>query len=660
MRFAYDPINVRQRHLTAFVFDGMSQPQKTRFFHSCLGVFQGGGCRAAALVGAYNTAIQWGVQFTEFAGTSAGSIVAVLAGAGAKSTQINDFVRELDFIKLLRKPEVVEVPHWLLRKVWPERYRSFRDLLFNQGFHSSSGIEEWVEKCLRTILGSSQKGPITFSQLPFPASVVATDIVTSLPKIWNNRSTPDDSVARAVRASCSIPIFFQPVDKRYVDGGTLSNLPSFVFSHTAAERQLTSRILAFVLKGDDDDAKAWNTKNYLTSVVDTMIEGAQSLQLDLQPDVYVISVPTGKVKATDFDKITPATVNTLINAGVTAANDFFQTELLHVRKPPVPTSICFDQEDLYNRITGHLNEQVWDVLIANSDAKFIYHLFPALYLWLRRGAKIRAIIHKPLSERRGHARYQVELLKNLGIQVIELPSLPFCGFIINGDQPERGSAYISSPESTPKGVEAVIYEGNYYAPAIRVFYHQVSDQFVAQPAAKSELAMVKIPADELLSRLRSGVAQYASEKVRLTMEWVGIPQLDALATYVHEFKYRQFQHWIPEFEKKGFHLFEPMAVELPGGIHSLITPPVVEDVGKGRFALIQGSTRATFLRDRGDDSVQCVVVRGHEAPLPGTVSSFANVRIMGRKFETASRIPDFDRSVFRDIEKATHPVDTFG
>jgi len=172
--------------------------------------------------------------------------------------------------------------------------------------------------------------------------------------------------------------------------------------------------------------------------------------------------------------------------------------------------------------------------------------------------------------------------------------------------------------------------------------------------------MVNISADTLFQRLRSGVTQYASDKVKITMEWVGMQQLDALATYVHEYKYNQFQHWIPEFEKKGFDLFEPMAVELPDGIHSLITPPVVEDVGKGRFALIQGSTRATFLRDRGDARLQCVVVRGHEAPLPGTVSSFANVRVMGRKFEAASRIPDFDRSVFRDIEKATHPVDTFG
>ena len=547
----------------------------------------------------------------------------------------------------------------MIRSVWPKRYRTFRDLLFNQGFHSSSGIEEWVEKCLRTVLNYNEKGPVPFSALHFPTSVVATDIVTSQAKIWNNRTTPEDSVARAVRASCSIPVFFQPVERRYVDGGTLSNLPSFVFSHTAGERQLTSRILAFVLKGDDDEDKEWNTKNYLASVVDSMIEGAQNLQLDLQPDVHVISVPTGKVKATDFDKVSPAIVDTLINAGSTAANDFFQTELQHVRKPPVPTSICFDQEDLYNRITGHLSGQVKDVLIVSPNASFIYNLFPTVYLWLRRGVKIQVLINKPRDERHGHDRYQVELVRKLGVQIVELTTLPFCGFIINGHQPENATAYISSPEANSNSFAAVIYDGTYHAPAINVFYQQVAKEFSAGATVQGQLAMVKVAQDKLLSRLRT-VTQYAGGKVKLTMEWVSMQQLDALATYVHEYKYRQFQHWIPEFEKLEFDLFEPMAVELPGGIQSLITPPVVEDLGKGRFALIQGSTRATFLRNRGDDRLQCVVVRGQEAPLPGTISKFANVRVMGRKFETASRIPDFNRAVFRRIEEATHPVDTFG
>ena len=49
--------------------------ETTSFFKSSAGVFQGGGCRAAAFVGGYSEAIRRGVSFAEVAGTSAGSIV---------------------------------------------------------------------------------------------------------------------------------------------------------------------------------------------------------------------------------------------------------------------------------------------------------------------------------------------------------------------------------------------------------------------------------------------------------------------------------------------------------------------------------------------------------------------------------------------------------
>jgi predicted acylesterase/phospholipase RssA len=58
--------------------------EQTRFFRTCVGVFQGGGCRGAALAGAYQEAVARGVTFAEVAGTSAGSIVAALIGAGAR------------------------------------------------------------------------------------------------------------------------------------------------------------------------------------------------------------------------------------------------------------------------------------------------------------------------------------------------------------------------------------------------------------------------------------------------------------------------------------------------------------------------------------------------------------------------------------------------
>src|SRR5579863_2214828 len=59
-------------------------PVRTRCFSSCVAAFQGGGCRAAVLVGALDEALSRGVNFVEIAGPSAGSIVAALMGAGQR------------------------------------------------------------------------------------------------------------------------------------------------------------------------------------------------------------------------------------------------------------------------------------------------------------------------------------------------------------------------------------------------------------------------------------------------------------------------------------------------------------------------------------------------------------------------------------------------
>jgi predicted acylesterase/phospholipase RssA len=82
-----------------------STKSRTVFFQSCLGVFQGGGCRGAAFAGAVAESIDWGVDFAGLAGTSAGSVVAAILGAGASPEELVDIVTRLDFPSLLVAPE---------------------------------------------------------------------------------------------------------------------------------------------------------------------------------------------------------------------------------------------------------------------------------------------------------------------------------------------------------------------------------------------------------------------------------------------------------------------------------------------------------------------------------------------------------------------------
>ena len=89
----------------------------TKYFTSCKGVFQGGGCKAIAYIGAYKKAYERGVFFSELAGTSAGSIIASLIAAGAKPNYLEKIVNEInfsDFIKDFKKPNAIIMVYLIL------------------------------------------------------------------------------------------------------------------------------------------------------------------------------------------------------------------------------------------------------------------------------------------------------------------------------------------------------------------------------------------------------------------------------------------------------------------------------------------------------------------------------------------------------------------
>ena len=75
----------------------------TKYFDNCKAVFQGGGCKAIAYIGAYEYAYSRGVFFTELAGTSAGAIIAAFIAAGATPDQLIDLVKKTNFTDFVTK-----------------------------------------------------------------------------------------------------------------------------------------------------------------------------------------------------------------------------------------------------------------------------------------------------------------------------------------------------------------------------------------------------------------------------------------------------------------------------------------------------------------------------------------------------------------------------
>ena len=182
-------------------------------------VLEGGGVKGLGLVGAVLELQRQGYTFERLAGTSAGSIVAAFLAAGATADQLTAIMGRLDYRKVPDRAGVPLVGEGL-------------GLLGHSGAHPGNYVHGFVRDELE------QLGVTTFADLERELVVTATDITRGrlLRLPWDYASLdldPDEQlVADAVRASISIPLFFEPVklgDRELVDGGVLSNFPIEIF-----------------------------------------------------------------------------------------------------------------------------------------------------------------------------------------------------------------------------------------------------------------------------------------------------------------------------------------------------------------------------------------------------------------------------------------------
>jgi NTE family protein len=150
----------------------------------------GGTAKSVTHVGVIKALTEAGIPFYCVAGTSGGSIVSSMLASGMPVSTMETVATTMSWRKLVRVR------------------------LTRMGFISSERIAEFIRDLL---------GDLTFEDLNLPTAVVATDLVTGDKKVF--RSGP---LALAVRASCSIPQIYLPVEidnQYYVDGGLSEYLP---------------------------------------------------------------------------------------------------------------------------------------------------------------------------------------------------------------------------------------------------------------------------------------------------------------------------------------------------------------------------------------------------------------------------------------------------
>jgi len=183
-------------------------------------VFEGGGSRAFAHVGAIRALEENGLLggLVNFAGTSAGSMFAVMLALGMTSREISVEMDALDLSDMDTKLLPLGVFSLILR----------------HGLANPGRIERSVRRVVSSRLGSERA---TLGDLHRHSEktvvIVATRLNTEEPVFFSHATHGSVAVVDAVMASVSIPFLFVPrkIDgDAFVDGGVTDNFPIWIFN----------------------------------------------------------------------------------------------------------------------------------------------------------------------------------------------------------------------------------------------------------------------------------------------------------------------------------------------------------------------------------------------------------------------------------------------
>lgn len=328
-------------------------------------IFEGGGAKGIAHIGALEAARRVGVELQGVAGSSAGAIAAMLAAIGMEPRRIfnpdvaggdifsangrdpTDLIGARDwawFLRLRRlaKPLLALAAVsaitayaaaqlvWQIARLFGRSPPALR-LLRHFGLFDSTGARDFIDGIIHDMLrpayaakGLSLARPVRFRDLDasvdkslLPLRIITTDVERRQLKMFGPE-TPDAVIADAVVASFSIPLVFRPAvvrgdgneSPRYVDGGLVANLPTWVFNEDKLklERGRPNRpplpVIAFSL-ADEAAGPPRGLFAFITAVLRTGIFGSQFEARRLTANLFPVALPANiPVLGFDCDRAT--------------------------------------------------------------------------------------------------------------------------------------------------------------------------------------------------------------------------------------------------------------------------------------------------------------------------------------------------------------------
>ena len=187
-------------------------------------VFEGGGVRGIAYIGAMKVLEQHGVleHISRVGGTSAGAINALIYALGYTISEQSDILASTDFSKFK------DSSSWFITNI--------QRLTKKFGWYKGDFFENWIGDLIERKL---YKRNATFEDLKNIEKlpdlyVTGTNLTTRYAEVFSYERNANMSLATAVRISMSIPLFFASVrygsrKDVYVDGGVIRNYPVKLF-----------------------------------------------------------------------------------------------------------------------------------------------------------------------------------------------------------------------------------------------------------------------------------------------------------------------------------------------------------------------------------------------------------------------------------------------
>lgn len=623
--------------------------KKTLFFEQSIGIFEGGGVKGAAFAGAFKAAQDAKINFIGNIGTSAGSIVAALISAGVKSQEMIEIMNK-PFSEFLGKLDTKNIDHKVKYSISQSLWGNISKIgtiNYALGMYSSEEIEIWLDKTLKEVLYKNIKdkndipaGPVLFSHLPKSLVILATNISSGSFKCWSTKTTPYSPVAFAVRCSCTIPFFFQPVEENktlYVDGGIIANLPLFLSGELGLDNQ--NPILCFRLIEDKIDKEKPKTGiDLIKLLIPSFLNSTTEVQLNMQKYRQIIDIPTGSISSIKFD-ISKSEIETLVNNGEKAVLAFIENEQKLVTNNDLTSETI--RESLLEQTSSLINLSNHDITIFGGDLSWLKETFISLLDAALRNVKINILCEKNTSEKYLDA---IKAAKSIGAEIL----------VLDENALLKGTCIdINTDEASMIAIEEQPYSHGrlYNLPNDSGFIRLIRDTYKSKwnttnlEKGESSPKLVAIHETKLIETLKKNVPAYRD--CHIYFETVEVEKLQPLNKFLEYLKLKRVKQLNKILSKAGLSN-GAFIVSCPW----VIIPPIIEKIKTGELIILDGTHRVYDARQSNQTQMKVMIVENVSVQLPSKISSWDTIIVEFEKKTREERYIDYNASLFRPIETA--------